>query len=465
VSRYEFPDGFIWGAATSAYQIEGSPLADGAGASIQHRFAHTPGNSYRGETGDVAADHYHRYRQDVGLMREVGLQTYQFSFAWPRILPEGTRRLNQAGLDFYDRLIEALLEAGVAPAPILHVWDYPAALQDRGGWANRDSAGWFAEYAQVIFERYGDRAETWFTICEPLVVSFVGYVDGAVAPRMHDLFAGTRAAHHVQLAHGLTVQAFRASGARGAIGTSTVVSDVVPASAGDADVAAADRLWSFMNGMFLDPVLQGRYPQDVIDRLGAAAPPVEDGDMDVIAEPIDFLGITYYMGHVASALRNGGPEDGLGATDRLLEVRHEFVPGRRTALDWPVHPEGLYKVLVELRDRYGNPPIIITETGGAYDDVITDDGRIEDVERTAFLREHLVEAHRAIQDGVDLRGFFAWAFLDTWEFWLGFRGRFGLVHIDYGTLERTVKDSAYWYRDVMATNGFEPEPSGATAAS
>jgi beta-glucosidase len=457
---YRFPPGFVWGAATSAYQIEGSPLADGAGISVQHRYAHTPGNTIDGATGDVLADHYHRWPEDVEIMRELGLNAYQFSIAWPRVLPDGTGAVNGPGLDFYDRLVDALLEAGIKPAPILHVWDLPAALQDRGGWANRDSAAWFADYAAIIFDRLGDRAGTWMTLCEPLSIALGGYVSGVLAPAMRDLYAGLRAGHHILLAHGRAVQAFRASGARGEIGTSTGISDVQPASQSDADRAAASRVSDQHNSLYLDPVLLGTYPEATTALFGEAWPQIPDGDLATISAPIDFLGVTYYMGLVVAdrhsieenAAGSDHPLAGEKGVDAILNVRS--IPAGRpvTGIGWDINPGGLTRVLGWLRDRYGDFPIMLTEFGAAFDDTLVN-GRVDDAQRVSFLRDHLIAAHQSIQDGIDLRGCYVWSLLDTWEFWLGCTARFGLVHIDYPTQGRTIKSSGYWYRDVIANNG------------
>jgi beta-glucosidase len=465
VTTYRFPEGFVWGAATSAYQIEGSPLADGATPSIQHRYAHTPGNTHNGETGDVAADHYHRWPEDVALMKELGLKHYQYSMAWPRILPEGTGTPNPKGLDFYDRLTDALLEAGVNPTPILHVWDLPGVLQDRGGWANRDSAEWFAEYTSVLFDLIGDRATHWFTFCEPISVAHFGHIAGEIAPAMKDLYAGLRAAHHINLAHGRAVQAFRASGATGQIGTATLVVDVQPGSEREEDVAAARRLNGYFNELFLDPVMLGEYPQHVLDLLGDAWPPVEDRDLGVISTPVDFVGVTYYFGQIVEDASGGGAAPGAGGDAELVDAALGSLAGilmakmtpasdRKTSLGWPIHPEGVTRVLKWISDRYGNPPLIVTENGVAFEDEVVD-GRVADGERIDYLRDHFIAAHDVIELGVDLQGWFVWALLDTWEFSLGFKGRFGLIHVDYDTLKRTVKDSGRWFAEVMTNNGFD----------
>lgn len=465
MTTYRFPDGFVWGAGTSAYQIEGSPLADGAGMSIQHTFAHTPGNVGDGVTGDVLADHYNRWPEDVALMKDLGLQAYQFSIAWPRVLPAGVGAVNAKGIDFYDRLVDALLEAGVQPTPILHVWDLPSELQWRGGWTNRDSAEWFAEYAAVVFERLGDRVPSWLTICEPLSM-MAGYMGKLLAPAAHDLYAALRAAHHVLLAHGRAVEAFRAGGATGAIGTSTGFADILPQTDSEEDRAAAARAMEQHNALYLDPVMLGAYPEAAVARYGAAWPEVRDGDLATISAPIDFLGVTYYMGQVVTARRPDAAEDGDGPPkafnpladrsdyDELLGLR-EVATGRPvTDIGWDVNPDGLTRALLWLRERYGDIPLVLTETGAVYDDTVVD-GRVADPERQAFLRDHMVAAHAAIEQGVDLRGFYVWSLIDTWEFWLGVRGRFGLVHIDWETRQRTVKDSGHWFREVMASNGFD----------
>jgi beta-glucosidase len=463
VTAYRFPEGFVWGAGTSAYQIEGSPLADGAGPSLQHTYAHTPGNVVDGVTGDVLADHYHRWREDVGLMRELGLGAYQFSIAWPRVLPAGDGAVNRKGLDFYDALVDALLEAGVTPVPILHVWDLPLELHYRGGWMNRDSADWFADYAAIVYERLGDRIPQWLTICEPLSIAGGGYIGGLLAPRMHDLYSGLRVAHHVLLAHGRAVEAFRASGAGGEIGTSTGFSDIQPATDSEADRAAAATVNEHHNALYLDPIMRGEYPASIVELYGAAWPDVRDGDLATISAPIDFLGVTYYMGSVVAAAADGGSGDA-GETfnpladdeaiDRMLGVR--MVPTGRpvTGIGWDVNPEGLMRALLWLKERYGDFPLVLTETGAAYPDEVVD-GAVNDAQRLDFLRRHLVAAHAAIENGVDLRGCFVWSLIDTWEFWLGVTARFGLVHIDYDTKARTVKASGHWYRDVMSANGFD----------
>jgi beta-glucosidase len=464
---YRFPESFVWGAATSAYQIEGSPLADGAGPSIQDRWAHTPGNVSDGSNADVAADHYNRFRDDVAIMGELGLRAYQFSISWARVLPDGTGKVNGRALDFYDALVDHLLEAGVAPVPLLYVWELPVALQDRGGWANRDVADWFAEYVGVILERLGDRPTHWLTMCEPSSIAHHGYIAGDLAPGIQDLEAGLRAAHHVCLAHGRAVEAFRASGAKGQIGCHVTSVDAQPATDSEADAAAATRVMAYFTALYIDPILRGEYPAEIAERFAAAWPAIADGDMATIAAPIDFIGVTYYSGFVvadasgdtdvrpgARGELNAAPSNGMHA---LLDVRLLDSGLPRTGgpgFSWAMNPSGIGRVLRWLRDRYGDFPLYVTENGATYPDVVVD-GQVEDYERIAYIRDHLIVAHEAIEDGIDLRGWFVWSLFDTWEYMAGFTARFGLVHVDHETQRRTIKASGGWYRDVMAAGGFD----------
>ncbi|HEY8426711.1 MAG TPA: GH1 family beta-glucosidase [Limnochordales bacterium] len=444
-----FPEGFLWGCATASYQIEGSPLADGASPSIWHRFSHTPGNVHGGDTGDVACDHYRRWRDDVALMRELGLKAYRFSIAWPRVLPDGTGRVNEAGVAFYDRLVDALLEAGIVPFVTLYHWDLPGALQDRGGWANRDVVGWFAEYAGVMFERLGDRVRHWITLNEPWCVAHLGYVAGVHAPGMRDLWAGLRAAHHLLLAHGEAVAAFRASKAAGGkIGITLNLGPQHAATESEADRAAADRSDAYHNRLFLDPLFKGRYPDVLVRHFGGAWPEVTDEDLAIIRRPIDFLGVNYYSrGVVADA-----PGEG------LLGIRGVDTGGPRTAMGWEIYPEGLYELLVRLHREYGGLPLYITENGAAFDDRLDASGEVDDGERLDYLRRHFLQARRAIDDGVRLEGYFVWSLMDNFEWALGYSKRFGIVYVDYPTQRRIVKRSGRWYRQVIEANGV-PEGS------
>ena len=439
-----FPDGFLWGAATSAYQIEGSPLADGAGESNWHRFAHTPGRIENGDTGDVACDHYRRVDEDVAIMRQLGLGAYRFSVSWSRIFPEGRGRVNQAGLDFYARLVDRLLERGIQPCVTLYHWDLPIALDDVGGWLNRDITKWFADYARVMFRTLGDRVPMWATLNEPWVSVDAGYLHGVHAPGHRSLAEAARAAHHFLLAHGAAVQAYRAEG-RQRIGLVVNLEPKYPASQSAEDLAATARADAYMNRQYLDPVFCGAYPRELPEMFGDAWPEHPGEDFRTISEPLDFLGINYYT-------RNVVRHD-----DAALPYRARPVPqtqALRTELGWESHPESLTRVLRWVRDRYGAIPLYITENGAAFRDPPHAAGdRVHDPLRVEYLREHLRAAHDALRAGVDLRGYFAWSLLDNFEWACGFSKRFGLVHVDFETQRRTLKSSAHFYRDVIATRG------------
>jgi len=460
-----FPDGFLWGAATSAQQVEGSLLADGAGRSMWYGFARTPGHIVGGDLQDVACDHYARYREDVGIMRALGLPSYQFSVSWARVMPDGTGRVNARGLDFYDRLVDALLEAGVAPMTVVYTWELPERLADLGGWTNRDCASWMAEYATVLFERLGDRVGHWLTMCEPMSVAHYGYVVGELAPGVRDVHAGLRATHNVLLGHGRTVEAFRASGARGEIGIINAMADIRAASDRPEDVAAAERTRAYYHSLYLDPIVRGSYPAELQEWFADAWPAVPDGDLATISTPMDFIGIDPYDGSMVAddpgGAGTGGVADEIGAAGpigdglaRMLGVRVVPPEGPFTDVGWEITPQGLYNVLRWLHERYEGMPIYITEIGAVFDDTVGADGRVDDPARRDYLRDHLLAAHRAIADGVDLRGCYVWSFTDTWEYNLGYGARFGLVHVDYETQRRTVKDSGEWYAGVARANGF-----------
>jgi beta-glucosidase len=437
-----FPAGFLWGAATSAYQIEGAPLADGAGPSIWHRFSHTPGHTHNGDTGDVACDHYRRWPDDVALMRELGLQAYRFSVAWGRVLPEGTGRVNAAGLDFYDRLVDALGEAGIEPFLTLYHWDLPAALDDRGGWLNPDSPAWFADYARAVYDRLGDRVRSWTTLNEPWVVIDGGYMVGPMAPGHRSVFEAPRAAHHLMRAHAEGVRALRAGGAR-QVGLVVNLEPKHPAT--DADGPAARRADAYFNRQYLDPAVLGRYPEELAELYGPGWPGYTAADASTIREPLDFVGVNYYTRSVVRE-KPGAYPDGV-----------EKVPQRHaahTTLDWEVYPAGLTEVLLGVTERYGPVPLYVTENGAAfYDPPSPIDGRVDDPLRVAYLRAHLRAVADAIGRGADVRGYFAWSLLDNFEWAHGFSKRFGLVHVDYATQQRTPKASARFYADVIRTNG------------
>jgi beta-glucosidase len=441
--RFVFPEGFLWGGATSAYQVEGSPLADGAGSSIWHRFSHTPGQVRDGDTGDVACDHYRRAGEDVALMRELGLSAYRFSVAWGRVLPEGRGPVNAKGLDFYRRLVDLLLDAGIQPFVTLYHWDLPAALDDLGGWLNRDIAGWFAEYADVMFRALDGRVRCWATLNEPWVVADGGYLYGVLAPGHRNLFEAPIATHNLLRAHAAAVQAYRARGAH-QIGLVVNLEPKYPASPSVQDVAATARSDAYMNRQYLDPVFLGSYPEELPEIFGEAWPETTGAEAAALREPIDFLGVNYYTRGVMR-------HDPAVWPVRAATVRQ---PGALyTETDWEVFPQGLFDTLMWVRQRYGAVPLYITENGAAFADPAPAEAGIEDPLRVAYLREHLRAAHRAIEQGVNLRGYFVWSLLDNFEWNHGFSKRFGIVHVDYATERRTPKASARFYAEVIRTNG------------
>jgi beta-glucosidase len=439
-----FPGDFLWGASTSAYQIEGSPLADGAGPSNWHVFSHTPGKTKLGQTGDVACDHYRRYRDDVALMRELGLQSYRFSISWSRILPAGRGAINQPGLDFYSRLVDELLAQNIMPNVTLYHWDLPAALDERGGWLNRDVAGWFADYATLLFRSLGDRVPMWATLNEPWVSVDAGYVHGVHAPGLRDPARGPIAAHNLLRAHGMAVQSFRAEH-QGNIGIVVNLEPKYPASESPADLAATNRADAYWNRQYLDPVFFGRYPDEMADIYGAAWPEHDPADLALIQQPIDFVGINYYKRGVVRDDPSAIPaRDGY-----VRQPQHEH-----TELDWEVYPAGLTRILTWVRDRYGDIPLYITENGAAFADPDSPvGGVVDDPRRVNYLRTHLLAAHEAIAAGVNLRGYYAWSLLDNYEWSEGYTKRFGIVHVDFATQQRTPKSSAHFYSDVIRSNG------------
>ena len=437
----DFPSGFLWGAATAAYQIEGAPLEDGAGPSIWQRFTHTPGLT--ADTGDVACDHYHRYADDVALMRALGLQAYRFSISWSRVLPDGKGRPNQRGLDFYRRLVDALVAANIKPVATLYHWDLPAALDDLGGWLNRDIAAWFADYASLMFKSLAGVA-MWTTLNEPWVVTDGGYLHGALAPGHRNLFEAPLASHNLLRAHGRAVKVYRAAGGKSPIGIVVNLEPKVPASTNEEDLAATARADAYMNRQYLDPIFFGEYPEAMAELFGEAWPSFPSADFDDIRAAVDFVGINYYKRGVT---RND--------PHKLIE-RASLVPQPRstyTETEWEVCAPGLTDILLWFRERYGAIPVYVTENGAAFYDPPTANGTVDDPLRVAYLREHIVALRQALRRGVDVRGYFVWSLLDNLEWSLGFSKRFGIVHVDFQTLQRTPKKSAHFYGDVIASNG------------
>jgi beta-glucosidase len=447
----DFPADFWWGAATAAYQIEGSPLADGAGPSIWHRFSHTPGRVANGDTGDVACDHYRRLESDLDLMQSLGLKAYRFSISWSRLFPTGTGAFNPAGAAFYERLVDGLLKRGIEPCCTLYHWDLPAALDDRGGWTNPDIAHWFADYADAAFRLLDDRIQKWVTLNEPWVVADGGYLHGVLAPGHRSAFEAPRASHHLLRAHGAAVQAYRAVG-RHEIGLVVNLEPKVAASDRPEDLEAVRRADAYMNRQYLDPVFKGGYPEALRDIYGEAWPEWPDADFRLIGERIDFLGINYYTRGLTRHDPTAWP---VGAA-HVKNPRATY-----TETGWEVCPSAFRDLLIKVKQDYGNVPLYITENGSAfYDPPVAVNGRVHDPLRRAYLESHLGAVGEAIRAGVDIRGYFVWSFLDNYEWALGYQKRFGIVHVDYGTQVRTIKDSGRYYRAVIAAGGrldVEPE--------
>ncbi len=438
-----FPPDFCWGAATAAYQIEGAVSEDGRGESIWDRFSHTPGKTANGETGDVACDHYHRWQEDVELLQRLSVNAYRFSIAWPRILPDGRGKPNAAGLDFYERLVDRLLVSGISPFVTLYHWDLPQRLEDRGGWRNRDTAGFFSDYADIVSRRLGDRVSHWITLNEPHVVVFAGHVDGRMAPGLRDRQHIAPVSHHLLLAHGLADAAIRARLREASVGITLNISHLEPKTDREEDVAAAQLADGLYHRWYLDALFTGTYPSEVTSKLDISEELIRPGDMQIIAAPLDFLGVNYYSRLIIKAGRRGS----------VLPATVPPTRGKLTEMGWEVYPEGLYNVLTRLADEYQVDKLYITENGAAYPDQVDETGAVHDTDRTRYLNLHFEQARRALLAGVPLYGYFAWSLLDNFEWARGYRPRFGLVHVDYPTQRRTIKDSGYFAGRVAATNG------------
>lgn len=475
--RLVFPDGFLWGTATAAYQIEGGVSADGRGQSIWDTFTHTPGKILHGDNGDVACDHYHRFEEDVELMSNLGLRAYRFSVAWSRVQPEGRGPVNEAGLDFYRRLVSSLRSRGIEPVVTLYHWDLPQALQDQGGWANRETVHRFEEYAGIVGTALADDVGIWITLNEPWFSSFVGHEFGQHAPGLRDTKAAVKAAHHLLLGHGKAVQRLRTCVRADAKVGITLNLDVIhPSTSSKGDDEAVDRVNAYINRWFLDPVLRGTYPQWLhtcfVDLLGGEF--VEPGDLEEIHTKIDFLGVNYYTTiDVSAAQRDAttgspsvtgfeveptgevapAPEPPLHPYPVYLEANVGAVPGLpKVFLGYSIHPDGLRELLVWLHKEYGDIPLYITENGAAFADYVDPNGEVRDSERVEFLRSHFIAAHEALSAGVDLRGYFVWSLLDNFEWDYGYSPRFGVVYVDYKSQERIPKLSAAFLSEVSRTN-------------
>jgi len=443
-----FPADFVWGAATASYQIEGAVHEGGRGESVWDRFCSTPGKVRGGDTGETACDFFRRYRGDVGLMRELGLDAFRFSIAWPRVVPGGRGAVNEAGLDFYDRLVDALLEAGIEPFPTLFHWDTPQVLEDAGGWTERSTAEAFVEYAEAVVGRLGDRVRFWTTHNEPWVYAWLGHAWGWHAPGRTSERDAVGVCHHLLLSHGWATEAIRREVPDAQVGIVHVLSHAYPLSPTPEGEAAAWRADGELNRWMLDPVFRGSYPTDLLERNELVAAFVRDGDLATIGAPIDFLGVNYYRRMLVAA----GPDGPRETSDPDLE---------HTGMGWEVYPEGLRRMLVRVATDYAPAAIYVTENGAAYDDVRVHDGRVHDPERTAYLQAHVGAVGRAIADGAPVKGYFVWSFLDNFEWAMGYAKRFGLVYVDYPTLERVPKDSFHWYRDLIGSRRHPPKPAPA----
>ncbi|MFW5692319.1 MAG: GH1 family beta-glucosidase [Chloroflexota bacterium] len=438
-----FPEGFTWGVATASYQIEGAVDEDGRSPSIWDTFSATPGKVRNGDSGAVACDHYHRYPQDVALLRnELGIRNYRFSIAWPRILPDGTGTVNPAGLNFYDRLVDTLLAADITPWATLYHWDLPQVLQDKGGWPARMIVDAYAEYVEVVSARLGDRVNRWMTFNEPWVFTFLGYAVGIHAPGHTDWREFLQGAHHFLLAHAAAVPIIRANSAGAQIGVVFNPTWVDPASNKPEDQAARDRKMAHQNSWFIDPIYKGTYPADMIARYEAAGlmPDIEPGDMERIQGKPDFMGVNYYTREVVAH----NPDD-----ESLLKLRNIPQPGEHTEMGWEVAPDTIGKVLRWLNDRYAPGSIYVTENGAAFDDTVSDDGQVHDPRRVAFYQHYIASVYDALQDDVPVDGYFAWSLMDNFEWAEGYSKRFGIVYVDYGTQQRIVKDSGHWYASLI----------------
>ena len=446
VAEYKFPEKFMWGSATASYQIEGAWNEDGKGESIWDTFCRIPGKIKDNSSGEVADDHYHRFSDDIDIMKSIGLQVYRFSFSWPRILPAGTGTVNKKGLDFYDKLIDKLLGKGITPYPTLYHWDLPQVLEDKGGWANRDMAYYFADYAKILADKFGDRVKNWITHNEPFVVAIAGYFMGEHAPGKQDPVAAMNAAYNLILSHGLGLESMRSALPKDSeVGIVLSLSPVQPATDSPEDAKAARNMDGILNRMFLDPVLKGSYPEDMLSIFGSFFPEIKSEDLKIMSAPIDFLGINYYS---RSVFRHDPDFPFVEAT----QVQPE---GNEYSMMWEIYPEGFHEIIKRVWEDYKPAKIIITENGIPVPDGVDLDGRVRDERRIRYVRDHLKQVHRAISEGIPVKGYFHWSLMDNFEWALGYTMRFGLVYVDYATQQRIIKDSGRWFSQVIKDNGFE----------
>ena len=449
MAKFLFPEGFLWGAATASYQIEGSLDADSKGESIWDRFSHTKGNIWNEETGDIACDHYRRCAEDVRLMADIGLNAYRFSISWSRIFPQGSGKANKKGLDFYRRLVEQLNSNKIKSSVTLYHWDLPQALQDKGGWNNRDTAKYFAEYAAYVYANLDLPVDMWITLNEPWVIAILGHAFGIHAPGLNDFNIALQVSHNLLLGHGLAVKAFREAGRKDEpIGITLNLAPIQSLTEKPADLEAARRSDGFMNRWFLDPIFKGSYPQDMVEIFSRtfSLPATEEGDAAIIAEPIDFLGINNYTRILVEAS---------GSEDAFMGNPINPPDAEYTEMGWEVYPQGLYELLIRVHRDYGPLPLYITENGAAFPDELKKDGTIDDPRRINYLQTYLLETWKAVEDGVPLKGYFVWTLMDNFEWAFGFSKRFGLIYVDHPTQKRYLKNSAHWYKKMISRNGLE----------
>lgn len=443
----KFPDNFIWGAATASYQIEGAANEDGKGVSIWDTFSHTPGKIYNNENGDIACDHYHRYKEDIKIMKDMGLKGYRFSISWSRIFPDGKKQINQKGIEYYNNIINELLKNEIDPIITLYHWDLPQALQDIGGWGNRDIINYFADYAECVFKNYGDRVKKWITHNEPFVTAYAGNLEGEHAPGFKDFSLAVQITHHLILSHARVVEVYKCLNKKGKIGISLNLYSIYPASNLENDKEAALLANEYNNRWFLDPVLKGKYPEKLLNlfKEKIKSLKISSNDMNLISKNrADFLGINYYFRNIIKKIK----------TNSILQFENIFPKDALyTEMNWEIYPKGLYDLLIYIKKEYNNPEIYITENGAAFNDKVVNGDLINDDKRINYLDGHFKEALKAINDGVNLQGYYVWSFMDNFEWSYGYNKRFGLIYIDYKTQRRIWKKSAYWYKDIIKNNG------------
>lgn len=448
MTRVSFPEDFLWGTAASSYQIEGAWEEDGKGESIWDRFTHTSGKIAQGDTGDVACDHYHCFREDVALMRELKLKAYRFSISWPRIMPRGRGRANRKGLDFYSRLVDALLESGITPLVTLYHWDLPQALQEKDGWANPDIAKWFGDYASITARHLGNRVNLWTTMNEPQIFSILGYLIGEHAPGITDPLKYFPASHHINLAHAEGVVAIRAESSTAQVGIVLQLPPIYPLTDSERDQRAARIMDGLLNRWYTESVLIGSYPEDMLEILKPLNLPIAKGDLERIHQPLDFVGLNLYTRLFARHDKN------VPLIEAMIELEHRLPDARYTAMGWEIYPRALFESLMRFKNEWGNPPVYVTENGAAFDDKLVN-GEVEDQPRIDYLKGYLHEMRHALDEGVKVKGYFLWSFMDNFEWNFGYTKRFGIVYVDFKTQERTPKKSALWYRELSENGGFE----------